>query len=275
MRYNREFSAHEESIVQEDLRNGGTPRSPSFFARAKNEGERDERVDGKMFGISTFDWSVGFGAWVAVVIGSLTVAEQTAERRRSAWATFAVALPLLSIGIVYTIARLFLTFVRLVLYIVFAMLQGEVLFTVGLCVALITGVQAALRVREATRRDPASASPLVLAAVRRVDWLLQKTQVFLLSVLVALMARGLASSTLVYILTTLESLLSEEPAAPPVAPVAEAPVAEATETTVTEAAVATEATEATEPVATEDATLTELITATLSFEGVTAALKED
>jgi hypothetical protein len=236
-----------------------------------------------MFGISTFDWSVGFGAWVAVVIGSLTVAEQTAERRRSAWATFAVALPLLSIGIVYTIARLFLTFVRLFLYIVFAMLQGEVLFTVGLCVALITGVQAALRVREATRRDPASASPLVLAAVRRVDWLLQKTQVFLLSVLVALMARGLASSTLVYILTTLESLLSEEPAAPPVAPVAEAPVAEATETTVTEAtettvteaAVATEATEATEPVATEDATLTELITATLSFEGVTAALKED
>ena len=236
-----------------------------------------------MFGISAFDWSVGFGAWVAVVIGSLTVAEQTAERRKTAWFTFAVALPLLSIGIVYITARLFLAFFRLFLYVIFAMLHGDVLFSLALCVVLVTGGHAALALREAVRRNPAAASPLVLAAVRRFDWLLRKTQVCLMSILVSLMARGLASSALVYILTALESLLSEEPAAPPVAPPVATPVAEtveATEATEAETVEATEATVATETVA-ENATLTALITATLSLEGVTEVsplngdLKED
>ena len=222
-----------------------------------------------MFGITAFEWSVGFGAWVAVAIGSLTYAEQTVQRRRSAWITFAVVLPLLTIGVVYTFASLFMAFVRLFLFVVFAMLHGEVLLTSVLCVVLATGIHAALALRETTLKDPAAASPAVLAAVRRVDSLLEKARAVLASFLVSLMARGLASSTLVRVLTMLESSRPEEAHVAPVATEAAEP--EATETEAVEPdAMAAEAAgpdaTAAEATDTQDATLTALMTAALSLD---------
>jgi len=221
-----------------------------------------------MSGITAFDWSVGFGAWVAVAIGSLTYAEQTVQRRRSAWITFAVVLPLLTIGVVYTFASLFLAFVRLFLFVVFSMLHGEVLLTSVLCVVLATGIHAALALRETTLKDPAAASPAVLAAVRRVDSLLEKARAVLASIVISLMARGLASSTLVRVLTVLESSRPEE------APVATEAVGAAETAEPETAAVEPDAmeAEAVEPdatvanVDTQDATLTALMTAALSLD---------
>jgi hypothetical protein len=113
---------------------------------------------------STFEWSVGLGAWLSLVV--LTLPHNLSGYKKTA---VYVAAPLLSVGLVYTTASFFLMLLRCFLFVVFAMLRAEVLLGVALCAVATVAVRGFLGLRASVLADPSSVSPTVLATILRFE----------------------------------------------------------------------------------------------------------
>jgi hypothetical protein len=121
--------------------------------------------------VSTFEWSVGLGAW-------LSLAFLMIPRGFRDYATTAVyvAVPLVAVGLVFTVASLLVFLLRCILFVCFAMMRGDVLVGVALSALLTVSVRALLQIRASALSDPGSVSPGVLATVLRFEILLLRIE---------------------------------------------------------------------------------------------------
>lgn len=120
---------------------------------------------------STFEWSVGLGAW-------LSLAFLMIPRGFRDYATTAVyvAVPLVAVGLVFTVASLLVFLLRCFLFVVFAMMRGDVLLGVALSALLTVSVKGLLQIRASALSDPGSVSPGILATVLRFEILLLRLE---------------------------------------------------------------------------------------------------
>ena len=120
---------------------------------------------------STFEWSVGLGAW-------LSLAFLMIPRGFRDYATTAVyvAVPLVAVGLVFTVASLLVFLLRCILFVLFAMMRGDVLLGVALSALLTVSVRGLLQIRASALSDPGSVSPGVLATVLRFEILLLRLE---------------------------------------------------------------------------------------------------
>ena len=121
--------------------------------------------------VSTFEWSVGLGAW-------LSLAFLMIPRGFRDYATTAVyvAVPLVAVGLVFTVASLLVFLLRCILFVLFAMMRGDVLLGVALSALLTVSVKGLLGIRASALSDPGSVSPGVLATVLRFEILLLRLE---------------------------------------------------------------------------------------------------
>ena len=121
--------------------------------------------------VSTFEWSVGLGAW-------LSLAFLMIPRGFRDYATTAVyvAVPLVAVGLVFTVASLLVFLLRCILFVLFAMMRGDVLLGVALSALLTVSVKGLLQIRASALSDPGSVSPGVLATVLRFEILLLRLE---------------------------------------------------------------------------------------------------
>ena len=117
--------------------------------------------------VSTFEWSVGLGAWL-----SLTFLMIPRGFRDYATTAVYVAVPLVAVGLVFTVASLLVFLLRCILFVLFAMMRGDVLLGVALSALLTVSVRGLLQIRASALSDPGSVSPGVLATVLRFEILL-------------------------------------------------------------------------------------------------------
>jgi hypothetical protein len=121
--------------------------------------------------VSTFEWSVGLGAW-------LSLAFLMIPRGFRDYATTAVyvAVPLVVVGLVFTVASLLVFLLRCILFVLFAMMRGDVLLGVALSALLTVSVKGLLGIRASALSDPGSVSPGILATVLRFEILLLRLE---------------------------------------------------------------------------------------------------
>jgi hypothetical protein len=121
--------------------------------------------------VSTFEWSVGLGAW-------LSLAFLMIPRGFRDYATTAVyvAVPLVAVSLVFTVASLLVFLLRCILFVLFAMMRGDVLLGVALSALLTVSVRGLLQIRASALSDPGSVSPGVLATVLRFEILLLRLE---------------------------------------------------------------------------------------------------
>jgi len=121
--------------------------------------------------VSTFEWSVGLGAW-------LSLAFLMIPRGFRDYATTAVyvAVPLVAVGLVFTVASLLVFLLRCILFVLFAMMRGDVLLGVALSALLTVSVKGLLQIRASALSDPGSVSPGVLATILRFEILLLRLE---------------------------------------------------------------------------------------------------
>jgi hypothetical protein len=121
--------------------------------------------------VSTFEWSVGLGAW-------LSLAFLMIPRGFRDYATTAVyvAVPLVAVGLVFTVASLLVFLLRCILFVLFAMMRGDVLLGVALSALLTVSVKGLLGIRASALSDPGSVSPGILATVLRFEILLLRLE---------------------------------------------------------------------------------------------------
>ena len=116
--------------------------------------------------MTAFEFSVGLSAWLFAAVSFLQFSALPPGLIRVA---FCVTIPPILLGLVYTALSICILFLRIALFVVFAMWREYVLLSVVFCAVLVVGIHWLLETRDTILNNPAAASSEALAAVVRFE----------------------------------------------------------------------------------------------------------
>jgi len=123
-----------------------------------------------MASLTAFEWSVGLSAWLSLAAVTLVYTTTPGGPRPGVLGVaVGVTSPLIAVGVLYIAASLFLAFLRSVLFVLCAMMRGEVLLGAMVCACLTIGLRALLTLRETAATNPDALSPATRASLRQCE----------------------------------------------------------------------------------------------------------